>query len=204
MIYRNIVIASLALLVGVIFLVPLGSYIAAYNSGNQFEQQIPAIYEDNEQTFGQYGQKLREAAQVPTMAADDWSRIFKDVMSGRYGDDGARSALLLVKEQNPVLDPKLYQQLQQIIESGRDEFAERQRKLIDVKRAYRTSLGSFWTGTWLKIAGFPKIKIGYPDLKDDDYPAITTARASATFDAGIEDGPIELRPEAATKPEATK
>jgi hypothetical protein len=190
LIFVGSVVIGIALLV----LLPFGAYVSAYNVANTFEQQIPAIYEDNEQTLGQYGQKLQEAAQIPTMMADDWARVFQGVMMGRYGEDGVEGALLLIKEQNPNLDSKVYVQLQQIIEAGRDEFANKQQKLIDVKRAYRTSLGSFWTGTFMKVAGYPKLKIGYPDLKEDDYPAITTGRANKVFQNGIEEGPIVLRP----------
>jgi len=189
-----IFVSSIVVGIALLVLLPFGAYVSAYNTANTFEQQVPAIYEDNQQTLGQYGQKLQEAAQIPTMMADDWARVFQGVMQGRYGTDGAKSALLLIKEQNPTLDSKVYIQLQQIIEAGRDDFTNKQQKLIDVKRAYRTSLGSFWTGTFMKFAGFPKLKIGYPDLKDDDYPAITTGRASKIFEKGMEDGPIVLRP----------
>ena len=203
--YRSIAIfASIAVALLIFLAVPGCSYVSAYNTANTFEQQVPAIYENNEQVLGQYGQKLQEAAQVPGMMASDYTKIFKDVMVGRYGPDGSKAVFQMLTEQNPQLSPKIYEQLQRIIEAGRDDFKAEQTKLVDVKRSYRTSLGSFWTGTFMSLAGFPKIKIGFPAGTEDAYPAITTARASKTFENGQEDGPIVLRSEPTSPPAEQK
>lgn len=177
----------------ILTLIPLISFVSAYNAGNRAEQSIVAVYENNEQILAQYGQKVKEAAQVPGMARDDYTKLFKDVMAGRYGDDGSKAVFSMITEQNPTLGPEMYTQIQRIIEAGRDEFKAEQRRLVDEKRSYRTALGSLWGGTWLRIAGYPTIAIGHPRGTADDYPAISTAYAKGAFEKGVEEGPITLR-----------
>ena len=84
--------------------------------------------------------------------------------------------------------------MQRIIEAGRNEFQNAQTRLVDVKRGYRTDLGSLWRGTWLGVAGYPNVNVGYPLGSPDDFEIITTSRASNAFETGVE-APIQLRPE---------
>lgn len=163
------------------------SYISAFNQGNQKEQAIKATYANNENVLAQYGQKVVEASQVPEMARDDMMKIAREAIGSRYGEDGSKAVFQMLREQNPQVDPQLYRQIQQIIESGRDEFKNSQTRLIDQKRDYETALGSFWTGMWLRVAGYPKINL-------DDYKVISTDRAQDAFKKGKESAPIQLRP----------
>jgi len=167
---------------GVLFV----SYVSAYNYGNSMEKQLAAIKDDNRNILAQYGQKVLEAVQVPEMYAEDLRRITREAIEGRYGEGGSKAAFQWLQEQNPQLDPTVYQQVQQIIEAGRQNFENGQRRLIDVRRQYETQLGSFWRGMWLRIAGYPKV-----DLKEFDI--VSTDRADTAFKNRKEDGPIQLR-----------
>jgi hypothetical protein len=183
--------AVIGLIVMVVFflfvtMVVAGSYISAANYGNATEQSLKATKESNRNIFATYGQKVQEAAQVPGMMAEDLQKITTAAIQGRYGDNGSQAAVQWIREQNPQLDPSLYRKIQQIIESGRDEFKNGQNRQIDVKRSYETALGSFWQGMWLKFAGYPKINL-------DDYKIISTERADDVYRKGKEDGPIKLR-----------
>lgn len=183
-----------AVLVVVGILVAIGavlafSYISAYNTGNQLENVIKAEYENNQNVLAQYSQKVMEAAQVPEMMREDVTKITREAISGRYGPDGSRAAFQAIVEQNPQMSEALYVKLQQITEAGRDEFKTHQTRLIDAKRVYETSLGSFWTGTLLRIAGYPKINL-------DDYKIVTTGKVQEAFRNGKEEAPIQLRPAA--------
>lgn len=177
-------VAILALIAGVV-LIAVMSYIAANNDGVRMEAAIKAQYEQNKNVLAQYGQKIAEAAQVPAMARDDLTKVVTAAIEGRYGDKGSQAAFQWIQEQNPSTDPELYRKIQQLIESGRDEFKNSQARLVDLKRNYETQLGFFWKGLWLKLAGYPKIKM-------DDYKVVTTSRAEAAFETGQE-APIKLR-----------
>ena len=164
-----------------------GSYISAFNAGNRMENNIVATYENNEQLLGQYGQKLGEAVQVPGLMTDDLKDVVAGAMAGRYGENGSQAVFQMITENYPgQVDASLYVQVQRIIEAGRNEFTAAQTKLVDQRRQYSTALGSFWQGTWMGVAGYPKIEL-------DEYKPVSTARAASVFDEGMESGPIQLR-----------
>lgn len=172
--------------VGTLLAVVIGSYVSAYNYGNRAENEIKAIWENNQNILAQYTQKVQEAAQVPGMMKDDVKEVVSAALSGRYGPDGSKAVFQWIQEQNPTVDAGLYRKIQQIIEAGRDEFKVSQTRLIDAKRAYSTNLGYLWKGLWMRIAGYPKINL-------DDYKAITNDYATKAFETGKENGPIKLR-----------
>lgn len=173
------VIVTLALVLG-------GSYISAYNTGNRLENGIKASYTDNQNVLSQYSQKIAEAAQIPAMQRDDLKDVVVAALDARYGEEGSKAMFQFIQEQNPTIDSTVYTQIQRMIEAGRNDFRVAQTKLIDQKRVYETNLGSFWGGTWMSIAGYPKINL-------DDYKIIVNVQTQNTFENGVEDGPIKLR-----------
>lgn len=182
---KNTLIA--AVVIGAFVSIGAVSYISAYNTGNRMERTIVATDENNRNILAQYGNRVAEAAQVPAMQRDDLTAVVTAALEGRYGDDGSRAVFQFIQEQNPTVDPTVYIQLQRMIEAGRIEFAAAQTKLVDQKRIYETALGSFWQGTWMSVAGYPKINL-------DEYQIVSTARADAAFETGVEE-PMQLRPE---------
>lgn len=163
-------------------------YVSAYNFGNSIENTIHARYEDNEQQFAQFGQAVAEAVGVAQLQAEDATALYATVLDARYGGEGMQAQIAMIQEAMPGLPSDVYTQIQRISEAGRNDFTFAQSQLIDAKRAYRDSLGSFLQGTMLSIAGYPRINIGYPLGREDDYPAITSERAAATFESGVECG----------------
>ena len=181
-------IAVLATL-GVVFFVVavlVGSYISNANYGNATEQLIKATYENNQNVLAQYGQKVAEVAQVPGMYRDDLQKVTTAAIQGRYGEAGSKAVFQFIKEQNPSIDASMYKQIQQVIESGRNDFQNAQTTLIDQERQYNTQLGNVVSGSWLHLAGYPKIDLS-------KFQPITTDRASDAFHNGKESGPIQLR-----------
>lgn len=162
------------------------SYVSAYNYGNSLEVQLKAKKEDNKNVLAQYGQKVMEIAQVPEMYKNDLVEVTTAAIQGRYGADGSKATFQWLKEQNPNLDASLYAKIQQVIESGRNDFQNSQTQLIDIRRSYETALGSFWQGMWLKFAGYPKITLS-------DFDIVSTDRANEIFKNKKEDGPILFR-----------
>lgn len=182
---------SIGVIVALVIVALLGgigllSYVSANNYGVVAENGIKAEWENNENILSGYSQKIREAAQIPSMQRDDLVKIFTGSLGARYGANGSAASMQWIKEQNPNLDQRTYVKLQQMIEAGRDEFKNAQTKLIDKKRQYENALGFFWQGMWLKIAGYPKIDLA-------KYKAISNDYASEAFKTGKETGPIQLR-----------
>ncbi len=185
---RGGVVAAVLITLGVIgAVVGLGAFAcaSAYNTANAFEQQLKAEHANNKNILAQYGQKVAETVQVTAMARDDMSKVAKDALSARYGQDGSKATVQAINEQNPVIDNELYRKPQQLIESGRDEFEKSQKRLTDIKRSYETALGSFPQGNLMRALGYPKVPL-------DTYNIVTTDRAEKAFETGREE-PLQLR-----------
>lgn len=161
------------------------SYVSAYNYGNEAEKGLSAKLNDNKNVLGQYTIKIGEMAQVTDMQRDDLREIIQATFEGRYGEDGSAATWQWIKEQNPTLDPAVYNRLQQTMEAGRNEFKVSQTELLDAKRAYETNLGYLWKGTWLRIAGYPTINL-------DDIKIVVAGNTEQVFEDGVDPG-VKLR-----------
>jgi len=162
------------------------SYVSTYNYGNRMDNQVKAQYDNMKNVLTQYSQRIQELVQVPTMYKDDLKEVVQASMSGRYGKDGSKAVFQFLKEHNQNLDPSLYKQVMQNIESGRKDFEFENKKLIDIKNEYQTEIGSFYRGMMLRIAGFPRINL-------EEYKIITNTYSNKTFEQGYEEAPIKLR-----------
>lgn len=185
--YGGALVVSLVLL-GLVFLVTatlVGSYISAANYGVRAENEIKAVWENNQNVLGQYTTKVQEAAQVPAMYRDDLKTVVVAAVQGRYGANGSKAVMQWLKEANIPFDASMYNKMQQIIESGRNQFQAEQTRLVDVKRTYSNNLGYVWRGFWLNLAGYPKIDLS-------KYMVITTDGVAEAFKTGKQ-GPIKLR-----------
>jgi hypothetical protein len=174
-----------AIVVGGIVVIGAGSYVSAYNTGNRLENVIKATFTDNKNVLAQYSNRIAEAAQIPAMQRDDLTAVVTAALDARYGDEGSQAMFQFIQEQNPNIDSAVYVELQRIISGGREDFRIAQTRLIDQKRVYETALGSFWGGTWMSVAGYPKVDL-------DEYVIVTNARTEDAFDSGQEEA-IKLR-----------
>lgn len=180
----KVTLAFVAVIVAIVGILAM-SYVSAFNIGNRLEQTIKAQWDANRNTLSAYTLQMREAAQIPAMMADDMQRVVEGALDARYGEDGSRAMMQWIQEQNPSLSPEVYTQLQRMIEAGRKDFKRSQDILIDQKRVYETNLGSFWTGAWMRIAGYPKIDL-------DDYNLVLDVTTNQAFENGEMDA-LNLR-----------
>ena len=165
----------------------VASYVTNANYGNRAERTLEATWEDNENVLAQYSLKIGEIAQVPAMYRNDIKDIYKDVLKGRYGENGSQAMFQFLKEQNPQIDAGLYKAIQQAMEAGRNEFRVAQTRLVDQKRVYVTNLGYVWKGFWLETAGYPTLNVGYAGGADD-FEIITSEYAIDAFETGVDKG----------------
>lgn len=135
------------------------SYVTAHNYGNRAENGLVAQESDAQNILASYTTKLMEIVQIPKMYKKDLMDVIEKTFQGRYGADGSKAVASFIQEKNMNLDPKLYRNVQEAMEAGRNEFEHAQRDLIDQKRSYKDALGSFWQGFWLRQAGYPKIDL---------------------------------------------
>lgn len=166
-------------IIAVAAVVAITAYIQNGNYANRMEVTIKASWENNQNVLGNYTLKIQEMASVPEMYKNDLKEVMTSVMTARMGADGSKAMMQWFKEANIPFDASLYGKLQQTIEAGRNEFTMHQTKLIDTKREYETQMGYFWTGFWIKMAGYPKINLA-------DYKPVVAEGTREVFKNGVQ------------------
>lgn len=161
------------------------TYVNYFNMGVKYETGLEATWQENKVVLNTYTTKVQEVAQVPKIYKNDLQEVVKSTFEGRYGKDGSKAVFQFIQEKNLNLDPQLYRQIQQVMESGRNDFQTSQKTLVDVKRAYETQLGLFWSGLWLGIAGYPKVDL-------NKYKILVLDEVDNKFDSG-KDSVINLQ-----------
>lgn len=153
------------------------TYFKYYNLGVTYERQVKTVHENNKVVLNTYTTKVQEVAKVPSMYKKDLQDVIKGTFEGRYGDKGSQAVFQMIQEQNLNLDPSMYKQIQQVMESGRNEFKTSQQQLVDVTQNYQASLDYAWSGFWLGVAGYPKINMA-------DYKILVTDEVNDKFKSG--------------------
>lgn len=166
-------------------LVGVVSYVKYANLGNTSEAGLDATWTNNQNILGQYTLKVNEIAQVPGMYTDDLKSVLAAELSSRYGAEGSKATFQFIKEHAVNFDSSMYTKIQQVMESGRDEFQVAQTRLIDQKRIYNENLGNVWSGFWLKLAGYPKVDLA-------KYKPVVAGDTAKAFETGVQ-APIKLR-----------
>jgi len=185
---KGFLIATAAILTLLALFIGAGAvnYITYHDSGVQYETRLDAEWNKSKNTLSTYTTKVQEVAQVPGMYRDDLVKVVEATFQGRYGKDGGKAVFQFIQEKNMNLDPGLYRQIQQVMESGRNNFESSQNAVIDIKRSYETQLNKVWSGFWMKLAGYPKIDL-------NKYKVVVLDTVNEKFESG-KDEVIKLRP----------
>ncbi len=169
--------------IGALLLLFIAGYISGNNTGNRHEQGIIASHEQTRNVLGQYAPKLRDALGVTKIQAGAVEDIITGANESRYGKTGSQATMQWITEQNPALDQSSYGKIVDIVSAGRNDFQNAQKDKIDRIRSYRTAVGNFPGGFFIKLAGYPTEGFFAKYEK-----IVTSGHAEDAFATGRDDG----------------
>jgi len=181
------VIAALvmAALVGFVVLIGGGlviGYVSFSNDANGLEVDITSQYTQMKNVYDNGWKEVMETAQVPESYRDDMIKVWQTALSGRYGANGSQATMQFIKEANPNMNSKLYERVQDKIESFHATFSASQTKLISEKQTYNRMLNATTSGRLYNFVGkYPHIHIGIPSGSTDDYAILTSDKTETDF-----------------------
>jgi hypothetical protein len=137
---------------------------------------------------------VKETAQIPDKYKEDFKQLLTSEATAKYGPEGSKATMQWFQERQINFDSSLYTKIQNIIESGRQDFRRSQDELLDKQRKVADVTQSYWGGIMARHYNFPRELSGAAaptkDLDGDgkltvlDYPIVTSARTSKAFATG--------------------
>lgn len=180
----------------------LGVASSWYNTAISLEESVKAQWTDNQNRYDAFWKTVKETAQVPDKYKDDFKDVLVSETKAKFGEGGSKAAFQWFKDRNINFDASQYRKIQDVIESGRNDFKRGQTELRDKQRAYAVHLKSFWGRMWASYYDMPHVVHGAlaptKDLDGDgkltvlDYPIVTSARTQKAFATGQDDEPISV------------
>lgn len=144
------------------------------------EESIDAQYVSNQSNYDSMVKSAKEMVQVTDMYAEDFERIYKELIEGRNQDTGL--LFKVVHESNPNLDSTVYTTLQREMSANRKTFDNNQKAITDKIREYNT---------YIKKKFIMAAITGRDTLNAKDY-IVTSAATEEAFGSGQADE-INLR-----------
>ena len=187
----------------VIALIFLFSYASKDTQEVKLRNQVIAQNDVCRNHFDNMFKVIAQTAQVPSEFMEQSKEAFKEIyqplIEGRYRDsEGEQRDVLMnwVHESNPQFDmaasARLYERLQVVVESQRNEFTRQQDMLIDMHRQHKVFCTTFWNRT---IFGMDDRLIPTCDESsnptDDCIRLIDSQKTEEVYNTG-QDNDIEL------------
>ncbi len=135
------------------------STVTTYNGFAHSEAAIEAQDRNIDVIGGSAYVKGKLSAQVATQYSDLVIEAIKAGTEGRYGQDGAKAALLFITEQNPNIDGSVYKEVQRTVEAAFTDLQAAQTTKQDMIRSYEGNLHSAWGSVVSGAFGFPRIDL---------------------------------------------
>lgn len=154
-------------------------WVVIFNNGMvDLQEQIEAKNKDNQQIYSSINIKIEQSGLVASEYSDKVIRAIETAIGDRYGDGGAKGAMLWLKEHNPEIKPEVYTKIQQIVESEFTRFEANQTTLLEFCRIYKAKIRKFPGNMLAGVLGFSKSDI------EPFMTVLTTAIAQGAFKTG--------------------
>lgn len=197
---RNLLIAGAVLaflIIGLLF-----GAIGWNNSVVAAEQGVIAQWRDNQNQYDSFWKKVQEVAQVPSKYKDDFKELLVAETTAKFGEGGSQAGVQWFKDRDINFSDKMYVTVQNVIESGRNDFKRGQSELVDKQRVFGTEIKKFPGSFMARMMGIPNAVQGVYAPKQDldgdgklsvlDYPIVTSQKTQGVFDSGQENETVQV------------
>jgi len=127
---------GLLVVVGFLGVMGVSMYFSISNQEVSLRNEVKAQQENLKVVFDATWKIIQQQANVADEYKDAFAKIYPALMEGRYGNKRGGALLSFIKESNPEFSTKLYEKVSESIEAQRINFANEQKKLIDLKREH--------------------------------------------------------------------
>lgn len=181
---------SLALVGIVVFF----SMTGWYSDAVKLENTTKAQYRSNQNSYDAFWKTVKETAQVPDKYKEDFKQLLVAETSAKFGPEGSKAAFQWFQDRQINFDASQYRKIQDVIESGRQDFKRSQDELLDKQRKVQDMTQGYWGSMLASHYDFPRTLSGElappRDLDGDskltvlDYPIVTSAKTQEAFRTG--------------------
>ena len=134
----SIIVLFVSIIVGMYFMYN-NREIALRKEAEAQEKKIETVYD-------KMWKVISQKAQVTSEYKDSFREIYKDIIAGRYENDGS-GLMKWITEANPNFDSGVFIDLMNTIEVLRAEFATSQARMVDICREHATLI-SVYPSKW--------------------------------------------------------
>jgi len=187
------VIAAAFVILGV---VGIFSGIGWYDEAVAKEEGVKAQYKDNQNEYDSFWKKVQETAQVPGRYKDDFKDLLVSETEAKFGEQGSQATMQWFQDRQIQFSDQMYVKVQNLIESGRNDFKRGQTLLLDKQRIFSVYTKTFWGRTLARFSEMPSTLHGdlapSKDVDGDgrltvlDYTIVTSSKTKGIFAAGEE------------------
>lgn len=147
------------------------------------ENFINARHKDLQNVHGMVYQKMEAASQPAKQYRELLITSIEKTMTGKYGEDGIKAALLMIKEDQPKIEASVFKELTDIITSSYQALQVAQTDKIDAIRVYKDQYQMIPGNIVAYLFGFPRINI------TEMEKLIVHSTTSKTFETGVMESP---------------
>lgn len=181
----------------VIALIAFISMTGWYSDAIKLENTTKAQWRSNQNTYDAFWKTVKEVAQVPDKYKEDFKGLLVAETTAKFGPEGSKATFQWFQDRQINFDATMYRKVQDVIESGHQDFKRSQDELLDKQRKVQDMTQSYFGSMLASHYDFPRSMTGElappKDLDGDgkltvlDYPIVTSVKTAAAFQSGKDD-----------------
>lgn len=196
------ILAVFAAITVIVVIVGFFSGIAWSDKGISLQEGVKAQVSDNKNEYDSFWKKVQESAQIPSKYKEDFKDVLVSDTQAKFGPQGSQATMQWFQERQINFSDQMYVKVQNLIESGRNDFKRGQTLLLDKQRVFSTYTKTFWGRMLGGFFDLPSTLTGElaptRDVDGDgrltvlDYTIVTSSKTNTIFATGEENEVVNV------------